>query len=453
MDFQKAVDKVKTIANSKQGRIAIIVGAVLGVSLFLGNLGSNEPIRRQEEKREEYRSLIDEKTRNLYMRDIKVEQERTKKQVNLLQQEILKLKQRLEKELAFDPEQTPPPPAQEEAPANQELLNEIRALRESIINLNRRINQIEQKVEKTRAPITPEDVPQFQPQPPPPMVQQPAVKTVKPGQQEETLLEGFYPAEEDKDIEKLFKTIGYRGNICLPQGSFGKVIALSGLSAPTGPRASQDPVPILFVIPNKFIKPNLRRTYKFRDCFAVGWGAGDLSSERIKIRVNSISCELEEGKPIRFRVAGYVAGPDGKEGIKGILVEKRGQYLAKALMASFVEGLAAVARYGATIVSVSPLGATQTIPPEKAFQYGFGVGLEKSLQRLSDYYLQLADEVLPVIEVGSGVEGTLILLKEACEENHKSQQVAVKETKPIKNSIKQEEVEKGFKPFYGGMVE
>ncbi len=471
MDFQEAVEKIKAFANSKQGRIAIVVGTVLGASLFLGNLGGDKGSVQTREQRREYRSLIDDKTRKLYMRDIKAEQEETKKQVSLLQQEIEKLKQMIEEELSFrEPWASDPQPAQ---PADlyveDRLLNELRALRQSINSLDRRINQIERKVEQKRAPVAPEQVIQQTPQLP--RVQQPTVRVVQPGQQatgqqDTTLLEGFYPAEEDKEVEKLFEKMSYEGDICLPQGSFGKVIALSGLSAPTGPRASQDPVPVLFVIPDKFIKPNIRRTYKLRNCFAIGWGAGDLSSERIKIRVNSVSCELEEGKPIKLDVAGYIAGPDGKEGIRGILVEKRGQYLAKALMASFVEGLSAVARYSTAVVSISPLGATQTVPPEKAFKYGFGLGLEKSLQRLSDYYLELADEVLPVIEIGSGVEGTLILLKPACTRSNekKTWQEAVEDTKkrlarnPLKSprapsDVEEKIKERMFKPFYGGMME
>ncbi len=464
MDFQEAVDKLKNVLNTKQGRVAVVLGTMIGVSMFLGYLGSGGPETPVKEKRKEYKSLIDEKTRKLYLQDLKAEQEQTKKQVGVLQEQILKLKEQIEKSLS-EP-QEPKQPQSTQNPSRQSyvdnrLINELRALRKTIDTMNRRIDRIEQKVQEKTAPISPEQVTRYSL----PRVQPPKVRTVKPGQSSQengaTLLEGFYPAEEDKEVEKLFKQMSHP-EVCLPQGSFGKVVALSGLSAPTGPRAAQDPVPVLFVIPGEFIKPNIRRTYKLRNCFAIGWGAGDLSSERIKVKVRSISCELQEGKPITFRTSGYIAGPDGKEGIKGILVEKRGQYLAKALMASFAEGLSAIARYSTAVVSISPLGATQTVPPEKAFKYGFGLGVEKALSKLSDYYLQLADEVLPVIEVGSGVSGTLIMLQPACEDEKRQKPwaVAVEETKQklAQNPIKQQQsgqlqkqIEEVIKPFYGGV--
>lgn len=464
MDFQEALEKVKKIVASKQGRIVVVLGTILGFSGLLANLGGDTPVRREEE-RKEYRTLIDEKTKKLYLRDIKAEQEETQKQVSKIEQEIEKLKRKLEQELA-GPQPTQSKPIPQPTPAvgtlDQRLINELRALKQSINNLNNKINLLERKVEEQRAPVSPEEVFRY----PVPKAQPPSqVQVVNPGQnnKENILLEGFFPAEEDKEVEEALKKISYSDRICIPQGSFGTVVALSGLSAPTGPRASQDPVPILFVIPDKFIKPNIRRTYDVKNCFAMGWGAGDLSSERIKIRVSSISCERREGQPIKLRVAGYIAGPDGKEGIKGILVEKRGQYLAKALMAAFVEGLSAVAKYSTSVISVSPLGATQTVPPEDAFKFGLGSGAERALRRLSDYYLQLADEVLPVIEVGSGVQGTLILLKEAChKQKDKSWKVAVEETKkrlvrnPVKPTITEPikgQVESHFKPFYEGMME
>ncbi len=458
MDLQKAVEKFKVFANSKQGRIAIVGSTILGLTFLIGNLGSGDkPVQKREQRKEYSRTLIDEKTRQRYMEDLEAEQQRTQQEVSILKEEISKLRQMLSKELQGPTKEAQPPQPATSQPTvrpsysvDPRLLRELRALRKSIEVLNDRVNQIENKVEQKRAPISPDQVPKMQI----PRVHPPTVRTVKPGQtpqaEGDVLLEDFYPAQEDKDIEKkLEEKAVSQSKICVPQGSFGKVVALTGLSAPTGPRASQDPVPILFAIPDKFIKPNLKRTYEVRDCFALGWGAGDLSSERIKIKVKSISCEID-GERKKIPVIGYVAGPDGKEGIKGILVEKRGQYLAKALMASFFEGLAAVARYSTTVVSISPLGATQTIPPEEAFKYGVGTGASEALRKLSDYYLQLADEVLPVIEVGSGVSGTLVLLKEACEDEEKPKmwKEAVKETKEKFKGMNLEQPREEVKPFY-----
>jgi len=452
MDIQKALGKVKEFANTKQGRVAVVMSAVLGASFLVANLGGGgdrKEIAVERKDRKEYASeLIDEKTRKRYMEALEAEQKRTQQEVSVLKEEVNKLREMLRKELVGEtPSQLPSQPQtrQPQSVYDRRFLEEITALRRALEAINNKVNQLETKIEQRRAPVYPDQVPSqlFPTNQLLPKVAPPSVRVVKPGQtqsqgqtreQGETLLEDFVPAQEEEELEKKLRRVSKRPRICLPQGSFGKVVALSGLSAPTGPRASQDPVPVLFAIPDEFIKPNLKRTAELRNCFALGWGAGDLSSERIKVKVRSISCEIGNER-VKIDVQGYIAGPDGKEGIRGILVEKRGQYLAKALMASFVEGLSALARYSTTVVSISPLGATQTVPPEEAFKYGLGMGASKALQRLSDYYLKLADEVLPVIEVGSGVSGTLILLNEACEDK--------KTTKPWKTAV--EETKEKFK--------
>jgi len=448
MDFQKALEKAKKFFNTKQGRLTVVGLTVFGVAIGLSILStpSKPP---QTEKTEEYTGLIDEKTKEKFIEHLKSEQEQTKQKLSQLQKYILELKQKINEELQKPYRQTQP--TQQVNTDIKRLTEEIQTLQKNIEFLNRKVRELEQKIEIKRAPVSPEDVlKQTQNQP---VWRQPTVEVKKVGKESlpyGNLTEGFYPAMEDSELEKLLQMeSGF--NICLPRGAFGKVVFLTGLSAPTGPKATMDPIPVLMAIPSKFIEPNLKRTYKLKDCFALGWGAGDLSSERIKVKVTSISCKVGN-KAVDIKVKGFVVGPDGKEGLKGILVEKRGQYLAKALMASFAEGMAAVARYASMTVSVNPLGSTSTVAPAQAFKVGMASGIEKTLQKLSDYYMKLADEVLPVIEVGSGVSGTLVLLQPACSD---SESVDVLGNKPTWNEAIQQTKRKLrsqdlFKPFYGG---
>ena len=57
---------------------------------------------------------------------------------------------------------------------------------------------------------------------------------------------------------------------------------------------------------------------------------------------------------------------------------------------------------GATTLSVSPLGATGTVDPERQLQAGLGIGMGRALDRLAQYYISLAEKVFPVIEVDAG---------------------------------------------------
>ncbi len=451
MDFQKTLEKAKKFFNTKQGRLTAVGLTVFGVAMGLSMLStpSKPP---QTERTEEYTGLIDEKTKEKFIEHLKSEQEQTKQQISQLQRYIMELKQKINEELQKPYKQSQP--SQQLSGDIKRLTEEIRTLQKNIEFLNRKVRELEQKIEVKRAPVSPEDVlKQTQP-----VWHQPTVEIKKVGKGSSisspygNLTEGFYPAKEDTNLERLLqKESGF--NICLPRGDFGKVVFLTGLSAPTGPKAAMDPIPVLMAIPSKFIEPNLKNTYKLKDCFALGWGAGDLSSERIKVKVTSISCKVGN-KAVDIKVKGFIVGPDGKEGLKGILVEKRGQYLAKALMASFAEGMAAVARYASMTVSVNPLGSTSTVEPTQAFKVGLASGIEKTLQKLSDYYMKLADEVLPVIEVGSGVSGTLVLLQPVCSDSESVEILGTKLTwneaiQQTKRNL-QTSSQDLFKPFYGG---
>ena len=53
-------------------------------------------------------------------------------------------------------------------------------------------------------------------------------------------------------------------------------------------------------------------------------------------------------------------------------------------------------------MSISPLGSTSTVEPNKQFEAGISTGVGKALDRLAQYYITLAEKVFPVIEIDAG---------------------------------------------------
>jgi conjugal transfer pilus assembly protein TraB len=149
------------------------------------------------------------------------------------------------------------------------------------------------------------------------------------------------------------------------------------------------------VLPNRFRS-------RVKECFVVGAGYGDVSSERAYIRTESLSCVTREGTAIDVPVKGYVAGEDGKAGMRGRLVSKQGQVLANALLAGVASGIGHAFQQSATTLSVSPLGATGTVEPGKQFEAGLGTGVGRAMDRLAQYYISLAEKMFPVIEIDAG---------------------------------------------------
>jgi conjugal transfer pilus assembly protein TraB len=180
-----------------------------------------------------------------------------------------------------------------------------------------------------------------------------------------------------------------------------RAVLLSGLDAPTGGQAQNNPHPVLLRVLDHAQLPNSFRS-DVRDCFILGSGYGDLSSERAYVRTESLACVREGGDALDIPLKGVLVGPDGKAGVRGRLVSKTGQVLANALVAGLISGLGTALTASAITQSVSPLGATQTIDSSKALQAGIGQGLARGLDRLVQYYISLADKIYPVVEVDAG---------------------------------------------------
>lgn len=196
----------------------------------------------------------------------------------------------------------------------------------------------------------------------------------------------------------------------LPSGMFGQAVVLSGLDAPTGGQAQTNPHPVLLQLRDLAILPNKYR-YDWKSCTVTGAGYGDISSERAYIRTESLSCVSKDGKVLDVPIKGYIAGEDGKAGMRGRLVSKQGQALANALLAGVVSGIGSGLEKSSTIQSVSPLGATSTVKSGSEYQAGIGQGVGRALDKLSNYYIQLAEKMFPVIEVDAGRVVDVVLTK------------------------------------------
>lgn len=184
----------------------------------------------------------------------------------------------------------------------------------------------------------------------------------------------------------------------LPAGMFGQAILLSGLDAPTGGQAQSNPHPVLFQLTDLAKLPN-RYKYDWDQCLITGAGYGDLSSERGYIRTETLACVSKDGKVLDVPIKGYIVGEDGKAGMRGRMVTKQGQVLSNGLLAGVVAGIGTGLERSSSIQSISPLGSTNTIKPGDEFQSGIGHGTGRALDRLANYYIQLAEKMFPVIEI------------------------------------------------------
>mgnify|MGYP001323137801 FL=1 len=192
--------------------------------------------------------------------------------------------------------------------------------------------------------------------------------------------------------------------------SFTRGTLLGGLDAPTGGQAQSNPHPVLIRLSDNSVLPNRFRG-EYRDCFVVAAGYGDISAERAYLRTESLSCVRADGAALEVKIQGSVYGEDGKVGMRGRLVTKQGQMLANALLAGVVSGIGQGLAISSTSYSTSALGTVATASGTDAFVAGLGTGVGKALDRLAQYYIKLAENTFPVIEVDAGREIDVVITK------------------------------------------
>ena len=219
--------------------------------------------------------------------------------------------------------------------------------------------------------------------------------------QQELAKQGAHEKEK-KDVETF-----------LPAGSIFPGTLITGLDVSCGKSSKKDPFPVLLRVKKEAILPNFYRA-DVRECFLIAAGWGDLGSERAYLRGERLSCIRADGKAIETKIDMYAVGEDGKAGVRGRLVSKTGALLSKALLAGFMEGFSKVfTKTPVTVIATGSPGQTTPFQSSLSKDSMQSAGLEgagSALERLSKYYIDLAKDIFPVIEIDAGRAVDFVLI-------------------------------------------
>ena len=207
------------------------------------------------------------------------------------------------------------------------------------------------------------------------------------------------PAVAKKEPKKTF---------WLPMGSIIPVRLLSGMDAParagqgtgSGSGPSGSPYPVLMVVRDLAKLPNAKEL-DARECFLLGEGVGELSSERVQIRSTGISCVKESGEAVELEVKGFINGEDGKLGMRGRVVFKEGGLRGRALFAGLVSGIsqAFMPYQQGIVVANSPSQAFNMPPAGPVAMAGAAGGMGNAARLLAQHYSKMAASIFPIIEI------------------------------------------------------
>ena len=201
----------------------------------------------------------------------------------------------------------------------------------------------------------------------------------------------------------------------LPAGSILSGTLVTGLDAPTSNQSKQDPFPALLRVKHEAILPN-RYRMDIRECFLIASGYGDLSAERAYMRAERISCVKKDGAIIETSMDAYSVGEDGKAGIRGRLVSKNGQIIGNALLSGFVSGITQafapqkVQAYRTNAIPGEPQTFQYPSPEMLAGQAMMG-GVKGAAEQIADYYLEMAKNIFPIIEIDAGRKVDFIMIR------------------------------------------
>ena len=205
--------------------------------------------------------------------------------------------------------------------------------------------------------------------------------------------------------------------VFIPAGTILTGVLLNGLDAPTGKKSKKEPMPVLFRIKKEAILPN-RFHADLRECFLLAAGFGDLSAERAYFRGETFSCVRQDGGVIEVPMNAYATGEDGKNGVRGRVVSKQGALLAQAMTAGFLRGFSdAFGRNQIPMLMTGGLGGLPTTTPfqnvfsAQSMEGGTLKGAGYAMERLSHFYMDMAEEIYPVIEVDATRQVNFIVQK------------------------------------------
>lgn len=196
----------------------------------------------------------------------------------------------------------------------------------------------------------------------------------------------------------------------LPAGSFSAATLISGVEAFTGGTAQSQPQPVVVRIDTNAVLPNAAN-YQIKGCHVLASVWGDMSSERVFGRLATLTCVDASNKLVLSEeVEGTLVDSDGKNGIRGQLVDRQGAKLARSLLAGFAQGVASAFGTAQSTVTTSALGTTSALTGDAFKAAGYG-GANNAAQQLASFYLKQAEATMPVIAVDAGRKMSVLFTK------------------------------------------
>lgn len=200
----------------------------------------------------------------------------------------------------------------------------------------------------------------------------------------------------EKKLEKV-----HHVDCIIPAGTSVKALLVSSVDAPCGVNSSSDPQPVkLRILDDGHLPKNVRARLKGGLIIASVYG--DLSNERVYMRLERLSQIKSDGTFIETGITGFVTGEDGKYGVRGCVVDKSCKLVGNAALSGLFSGISSSLQSAVRAKNYNVYENSPALSPLSIGTDGGVRGASNAFDMLTDYFIKRAEQIRPVIQVGAG---------------------------------------------------
>lgn len=192
-------------------------------------------------------------------------------------------------------------------------------------------------------------------------------------------------------------------DLYLPGGTYCKAVVNMGVAVSTATNSQGNPEPIkLRLVDDGNLPGGLKG--RVRDAVLIGACYGDISSERARCRLETLTWKDKNGTQIEKSIEGWVVGEDGLAGLRGQVVDRSGAVAREAFGAGMLSAAANFFKFEATAGAypMTPFGQTNALSTQDALKGAATSGAGNALDKLAEFSIKRAEQMQPVILVASG---------------------------------------------------
>ena len=203
----------------------------------------------------------------------------------------------------------------------------------------------------------------------------------------------------------------------LPPNSIARARVIVGVDASAGVSSQSDPLPVVLRItgPARSVYRDGRLlSTRIEGCLVNGAARGDLSAEKVYVKLQRMTCPQANGRFAVSDVKGFIAFA-GKTGVRGRVVSREGSLATQAFLAGlaggFGRGFSANANSLFTPGSAVAGGQRPQLSTGDILQGGVGQGVAEAGDMVAKYLIERAEQYQPVIEMPTGIDVEIVFLE------------------------------------------